>query len=63
MKLNSLVAQIICAPNFDHFSTLEVRSAYLTLNNDKSVDPNDARRFVYCELLKLVKKGWLRKSV
>ena len=62
MKLNSLVAQIICAPNFDHFSTLEVRSAYLTLNSDKSIEPSEARRFVYSELLKLLKKGWLRKS-
>ena len=63
MKLNNLVAQIIVAPNFDHFSAVEVRSAYLALNKDKSVDPNDARRFVYTELLKLVKKGWLKKSV
>jgi len=63
MKLNNLVAQIVMAPNFDHFSTAEVRSAYLALNKDKSVDANDARRFVYTELLKLVKKGWLKKSV
>ncbi|KGJ89619.1 hypothetical protein [Colwellia psychrerythraea] len=63
MKLNNLVAQIVVAPNFDHFSTVEVRSAYLALNEDKSIDPNDARRFVYTELLKLVNKGWLKKSV
>jgi hypothetical protein len=63
MILNNLVTQIIVAPNFDHFSTVEVRSAYLALNNDKSIDPNDARRFVYTELLKLVNKGWLKKSV
>jgi len=63
MKLNNLVAQIIVAPNFDHFSTVEVRSAYLALNEDKYIDPNDARRFVYTELLKLVNKGWLKKSV
>ena len=63
MKLNNLVAQIVVAPNFDRFSTVEVRSAYLALNEDKSIDPNDARRFVYTELLKLVNKGWLKKSV
>tara|TARA_B110000495_G_C22690387_1_gene407003 strand:- start:28 stop:537 length:510 start_codon:yes stop_codon:yes gene_type:complete len=63
MKLNNLVAQIVVAPNFDHFSNAEVRSAYLALNEDKSIDPNDARRFVYTELLKLVNKGWLKKSV
>lgn len=63
MKLNNLVAQIVVAPNFDHFSTVEVRSAYLALSEDKTIDPNDARRFVYTELLKLVNKGWLKKSV
>ncbi|WP_170235833.1 hypothetical protein [Colwellia demingiae] len=57
MKLNNLVAQIIAAPNFDHFSAIEVRSAYLALKCDNTIDPNDARRFVYTELLKLVKKG------
>ncbi|PKH85480.1 hypothetical protein [Colwellia sp. Bg11-28] len=63
MKLNNLVAQIVVAPNFDHFSTVEVRSAYLALHNDKTIDPNDARRFVYTELLKLLKRGWIKKSV
>ena len=63
MKLNNLVAQIVVAPNFDHFSAVEVRAAYLSLNKDKSVDPNYARRFVYTELLKLVNRGWLKKSV
>ena len=63
MKLNNIIAQIVVAPNFDHFSTVEVRAAYLALNKDKSVDPNDARRFVYSELLKLVNKGWLKKSI
>jgi hypothetical protein len=63
MKLNNLVAQIVVAPNFDHFSAVEVRAAYLALNKDKSVDPNYARRFVYTELLKLVNRGWLKKSV
>ena len=63
MKLNDLVAQIIVAPNFDHFSAIEVRSAYLALKGDDKMDPNDARRFVYTELLKLVNKGWLKKSI
>jgi hypothetical protein len=63
MKLNDLVARIIVAPNFDHFSAIEVRSAYLALKGDDTIDPNDARRFVYTELLKLVNKGWLKKSI
>lgn len=63
MRLDPVVAQIISAPNFNHFSTIEVRSAYVALKADKTIDPNDARRFVYRELLKLVKHDWLRKTV
>tara|TARA_B110000211_G_C14093525_1_gene561196 strand:+ start:24124 stop:24654 length:531 start_codon:yes stop_codon:yes gene_type:complete len=63
MKLNKLLAQIISAPNFDHFSAVELRAAYITIHSDKALDPSDARRFVYAELVKLVKNGWLRKNV
>lgn len=62
MKLDPLVAQIIAAINFDHFTTSDVRSAYLALKNDPSLDPNSVRRNNYAELLKLVKKGWLNKK-
>ena len=63
MKMNQLLAQIISAPNFDHFSAVELRAAYITLHHDKNIDPSTARRFVYAELKKLVKSGWLRKTV
>lgn len=63
MKIDSTVGKIIAHKNVDHFSTVEIRTAYLARKNDPSIDANDARRFVYNELLKLVKKGWLRKSV
>jgi len=63
MKINQLLAQIISAPNFDHFSAVELRAAYITLHHDKNMAPSAARRFVYAELIKLVKSGWLRKTV
>ena len=63
MKLDPLVAQIIVAKNFDHFTTSDVRSAYLVLKNDPSLEPTKIRRNIYAELLKLVKKGWLKKVV
>ena len=63
MRLNSVVAQIISAPNFDHFTTGDVRSAYLALINDASLEPSTVRRKIYAELLKLVKKGWLNKVI
>jgi len=63
MRINPIVTQIVCASNVDHFLAVEVRTAYLALLDDKSFDPNKARRFVYAELMKLVKQGWLKKSV
>jgi hypothetical protein len=62
MKLDPFVAQIIVAANFDHFTTSDVRSAYFVLKNDLSLEPTIVRRFIYAELLKLVKKDWLKKS-
>jgi len=63
MKLNSLVAQIICAPNFNNFSAVEVRSSYLSLHHDKTLCSSATRRFVYAELVKLLNQGWLQKRV
>ena len=61
MKLDPFVAQIIAATNFDHFTTSDVRSAYFALKKDLSLEPTSVRRFIYAELLKLVKRGWLTK--
>ena len=63
MKFDHFVAQIIVATNFDHFTTSDVRSAYLALKSDSSLDPAKVRRNIYAELLKLVKKGWLKKRI
>ena len=63
MKLDPLVAQIIVAKNFVHFTTSDVRSAYLVLKSDPTIEPSTLRRKIYGELLKLVKKGWLKKNM
>jgi hypothetical protein len=63
MKLDPFVAQIIAAKNFNHFTTSDVRSEYLSLQGDASLEPSKVRRFIYAQLLKLVKKGWLKKQV
>lgn len=62
MKIDSTVGKVLSFENINHFTTLEIRTAYLALKDDSGINPNNARRFVYTELLKLVKKGWLRKS-
>jgi hypothetical protein len=62
VKIDVAVAQIIKAPNFDNFTTSDVRSSYITISNDPSLDPAVVRRKLYAELLKFVKKGWLNKK-
>jgi len=63
LKLDPYVAQIIVVETFNHFTTSDVRSTYLVLKNDPSLEPTNVRRKIYAELLKLVKKGWLKKLI
>jgi hypothetical protein len=60
MKLEPFVAQIIVTKNFDLFATSNVRSAYLALKNDPLLEFSNVRRKIYGEILKWVKKGWLK---
>lgn len=62
MKLDPLVCQIITMPNIDHFTVVEVRTAYLMLANNINLNKVTVRKFVYAELNKLVKRGWLNKT-
>jgi hypothetical protein len=63
LKLDPVVAQIIVVKSFDNFTTGDVRTAYLVLKSDSSLKPTSVRRRVYAELIKLVKKDWLKKTV
>lgn len=63
MKIDPYVAQIIVVETFNNFTTNDVRSTYLVLKNDPSLEPTSVRRKIYAELLKLVKKGWLKKLI
>jgi len=61
MKVNPLVCKVICMANIDHFSAVEIRTAYIVLANDSTLNGAKIRKLVYSELLKLVKSGWLIK--
>ena len=63
MKLNETFKHIISNPKLDHFTAVEIRTAYLVLSQQCNFNNSEARRFVYAELVKLVKKGWLKKRV
>lgn len=63
MKLDETFKCIVANPKINHFTAIEIRTAYLVLNQQSRLDNAEARRFVYAELVKLVKKGWLKKIV
>jgi len=60
--VDKVISSIIALGNIDLFSALEIKVAYIAIKQDEQLDPASVRRFVYEELLKLVKKGWLSKS-
>jgi len=62
MKLDPLVCKVITMPNIDHFTVVEIRTAYLVLSDNDSLNRATTRKFVYAELSKLVKRGWLSKT-
>lgn len=63
MNINKLVGFIVSHPQVDHFSVIEIRTAYLLLQDNEELTSTEARKVVYSELVKLVKKGWLKKQI
>jgi hypothetical protein len=61
MKLDETFKFIISNPKLDHFSALELRTAYLVVDTECNLSRSETRRFVYAELVKLVNRGWLKK--
>lgn len=62
-KINKRFFDILSMPNIDHFSTVEIRTAYIALNRDPSLDSSAIRRNIYTEILRFVKRGWLKKLI
>ncbi len=60
--VDKVISSIIALQNIDLFSAVEIKTAYIAVKKDEQLNPASVRRFVYEELLKLVKKGWLTKS-
>ncbi|TMO83080.1 hypothetical protein [Pseudoalteromonas spongiae] len=61
-ELDKTVIQILSMPNINHFTATEIRTAYIAINQDTELNPAESRRFVYEELLKLTRRGWLIRS-
>lgn len=62
MKIDPLIKTIISMTNIDHFTVVEVRTAYLALSKNEKLDPARVRKLVYAQLHRLVAKGWLSIS-
>lgn len=62
MKLDETFKYIVTNPKLDHFSAIEVRTAYLIIDDACELSASELRRFVYAELVKLVNRGWLKKQ-
>ncbi|PKH91713.1 hypothetical protein CXF76_10395 [Pseudoalteromonas sp. 78C3] len=61
-ELDKTVIQILCMPNVNHFTATEIRTAFIAIKQDAELNPTASRRFVYEELLKLTRRGWLIRS-
>lgn len=62
VMIDKVIGSVIAMQNIDIFSVVEIRTAYIALQNNEELNPATVRQFVYKELLKLVKKGWLTKN-
>jgi hypothetical protein len=61
--IEKFIGSIIGLKNVDHFSVIEIRTAYVAIKRDQTLDPSQVRRLVYTELLKLENRGWLKKRI
>ncbi|WP_405599341.1 MULTISPECIES: hypothetical protein [unclassified Pseudoalteromonas] len=58
IKLNEDIYHLLVEKNFNHFTITALRNTLLALN-DTYKDPDEARRFIYRQVMRLVDKGLL----
>ncbi|USD58783.1 hypothetical protein J4N45_14595 [Vibrio sp. SCSIO 43140] len=57
-KINAIMHNLLIEKGMDDFSVIELRDAYLSTSECK-VDPDEARRKVYRQILRFMKNNWL----
>ena len=62
VSLSKEIHSIITRDDFDKFTVLELRSAYMSCLTTSDIDKNSAQRYVYRNILKLQKKGLLNRK-
>ncbi|MEJ2765232.1 response regulator [Photobacterium sp. MCCC 1A19761] len=61
IKINQHLYFILMDEQFDNFTVVEMRDAYLS-SFDNDLDKNEARKIIYRQILRLQKRGLLEKN-
>ncbi len=59
-KINALLKEILLDQSFDNFQVTQLRDAYLAMSS-VILEPDEAHKYVYRQILRLVKNGLLLK--
>tara|TARA_R110001592_G_scaffold7032_3_gene39515 strand:+ start:54731 stop:55276 length:546 start_codon:yes stop_codon:yes gene_type:complete len=62
IKLDSDLLSILLTENFNNFTVLELRSAYLAIVSNPKLGKVEARKYVYRHILRLENKGLLERK-
>ncbi len=61
MKISAEMYKLLIERTMDGFSVIELRDEFIALKGS-FVDPDEARKKVYRQILRFIKKGWLRSE-
>ncbi|EGQ9883120.1 hypothetical protein QNE95_002928 [Vibrio vulnificus] len=59
MKISTEMYKVLIERTLDGFSVIELRDEFIVLKGSP-IDPDEARKKVYRQILRFIKKGWLR---
>ncbi len=61
MKISAEMYKLLIERTLDGFSVIELRDELIVLKGSP-IDPDEARKKVYRQILRFIKKGWLRSE-
>lgn len=61
MKISAEMYKLLIERALDGFSVIELRDEFIVLKASQ-IDPDEARKKVYRQILRFIKKGWLRSE-
>jgi hypothetical protein len=61
MKISTEMYNLLIERTMDGFSVIELRDEFIVLKGSP-IDPDEARKKVYRQILRFIKKGWLRSE-